>query len=1144
MLREQQRIIRVMLMAAALLAGPAAHAAKVERAAAPEGAWSLGAADVYVEISEVDDKGELVSFPVTHEEIRWLEANTLRLSWWNPLQKRFEPVASSGYDSKYKQMQGTVSKNGRYGVFGFSRWSHVQGLQQRICLEGPLHQLSNELIDRLCLVILCPAFDAGAWSQAWMEGTGESVPPGEVRQYFENICDRCLGHPTAEEVEPAECEGDVTPVGGSAEPPEVEQIPMGIEPGGRAVSIAVHPADETMIVASETGGLFKTEDGGINWRHISYDTVFDFTDVQYLPANPDVVVASAERDTRVQSGGGIWRSADGGETWTQMTLTPPLASCAAELGARALDYEPVDDRLWAGTSCGLAYSADGGQTWSYMPAATGYNHDKVWAVEVPAPGNIKILTNSGVKVTTNGGTSWSVSTTGLPAAIGLIGKNMHNELAVSPRDPDHLYWSFAYWGPASGRWGLYRSTNNGASWSMLLDEQGLNRPPFVRVAEPLSGNSNQYDLYVGNGACALRRTTVTHGPAPTFSPWTTLNVDHCDTSDVAFRDNGSTPWLLASDGGLHKTADNGLNWTLTGGGGHGYNALQITEVIGQQHELGGLADLYFATQDNYIWASPDQGRTWPGQACCEGFYLNVPREPLPEADTRFNAVACGPCINFIAGRLLSWTDYFPGPPDGDNAPTLLKPETYVHNTRPPATIDNLFNLTTDTGVSWMQRYGFPEPLQDVSRRAGPASSPVVLVAFKLPGTTPDGAPKVGIKRITDVLGAGAPVVSEVGGFGSLGTFPTAFAWYKPFGVDPGDPSFFLVPDILDQAMKVSIDGGMSWTPDNALTALLTGAGEFRFRWREFVQLGTLGFDPECPGHILAGSTQAGIFRSFDGGGSWARIDGTEVIPRVSSFYFADNGQVIVSSYGRGLWRVRYTCPPSGPTIRDFKPFPEIAVYRDQTLFRLKAIEDPAACPACIFALAQGGEILEVLMPEGGVTQAVISGGKLVGYSSDGKEIGLPLEVSTGKDRKLPADDRLDALLAAGNRVKGLYLEGNQLKGFLISSVEVGPEQLPAKKTLGPYIVLDLPMYGVGVGSRKSFLVTGYGFDPRYAVKLTLDGAVLGQKAVFDQDGVFRVTLPATQHVGGHILTAEQKTAAGTLRDVYSFNVSVQDSREE
>lgn len=42
----------------------------------------------------------------------------------------------------------------------------------------------------------------------------------------------------------------------------------------------------------------------------------------------------------------------------------------------------------------------------------------------------------------------------------------------------------------------------------------------------------------------------------------------------------------------------------------------------------------------------------------------------------------------------------------------------------------------------------------------------------------------------------------------------------------------------------------------------------------------------------------------------------------------------------------------------------------------------------------------------------------------------------------------------------------------------------------------------------------------------------------------RVTLPAALHVGGHLVSAEQKTALGTLRDVYSFNVSVQDEAEE
>ncbi|HKH47381.1 MAG TPA: hypothetical protein VKM72_22215, partial [Thermoanaerobaculia bacterium] len=657
------------------------------------------------------------------------------------------------------------------------------------------------------------------------------------------------------------------------------------------------------------------------------------------------------------------------------------------------------------------------------------------------------------------------------------------------------------------------------------------------------------DLYVGNGGCTFQRTTVTHGTTPTFAPWTALNVDHCDTSDVAFGNDGATPLLLASDGGLHKTGDNGLTWRFTGGGNGGYNALQITEVTGQQHRLGGVADLYFATQDNDIWASPDLGRTWPARTCCEGFFLNVPRQPLPPEETRLTGVACGDCLNVLSEPLLANVGGFPNPPNNNGNPRLLKPGAYVQNTRLPGIDASLFNLTTDTGGVWTPRYGFPEPPLSLSQIAGPAETPVVFTPVKVPGSTPDGAELVGIRRITDVLGSGTPMVSQVSGFGSLGTFPTMFAWYQPFGVDPANPNFFLAPDILDQAVKVSADGGATWTEDRGLTDLLTGAGAFRFRWGQFVQASAFGFDPECPGHILVGSTQAGVFRTFDGGATWSRVSGTERIPRVSSFYFSDDGTAILSSYGRGLWRLRSSCPPGAPRSSGFRALPDPVIYQSPSgvIVPLRTVDDPTACPKCTFLLAKGGEVLEItLTATGDVSSVTLSGGSLAAYASDGRQIAVPVAVRIGTARKLPSGARLAALLAAGNRVAGLYLEEQRQKGFLVAAREAVAADLPVRKTLPPYIVVSLPssVHGVGLGRLKTVEVAGYGFDPRYPVTLTLDGASLGAKPVFDDKGTFRVRVSPALGMGGHTFRAEQTTSQGTWRDVYTFNVGVEDAPED
>jgi len=402
-----------------------------------------------------------------------------------------------------------------------------------------------------------------------------------------------------------------------------------------------------------------------------------------------------------------------------------------------------------------------------------------------------------------------------------------------------------------------------------------------------------------------------------------------------------------------------LTWTYTGANGNGYNALQITEVTGQLHDADPGEDLYFATQDNHIWASADSGATWTARRCCEGFFLNIWRDSLEADQTKLSGVSCASCGNFISGAVLAGHGDFPNPPDTAGNPRLLKPGNYIQNTKRTDSEDNYFSLTTDNGDSWADVYSFTEPVRALSQVAGSADDPVIFTAIKNAGTTPDGFELIGIKRIAGALGSGAPVLSDVTGFGALGIFPTMFAWYKPYGVDPDDANFLVVPDIIDETIKFTTDGGANWTADDALRILIANGDEFQFRWGKFVQVTTFGFDPECEGHILIGTKQAGILQSFDHGQSWRRVPESRLIPNVSSFFFADSGEVIISSYGRGLWRLRYRCPDNPLLANRFVSLQEPVLYFRGTIIPLPDLTDPESCPRCTYFLVKGGHVTGV-----------------------------------------------------------------------------------------------------------------------------------------------------------------------------------------
>jgi hypothetical protein len=79
--------------------------------------------------------------------------------------------------------------------------------------------------------------------------------------------------------------------------------------GGRANTIAVNPSDSrVMIVASETGGLFRTSDEGITWTHIDTLVPYAMFAVTYVPTAPNIVIATAGEGFLTQNAGGILRS--------------------------------------------------------------------------------------------------------------------------------------------------------------------------------------------------------------------------------------------------------------------------------------------------------------------------------------------------------------------------------------------------------------------------------------------------------------------------------------------------------------------------------------------------------------------------------------------------------------------------------------------------------------------------------------------------------------------------------------------------------------------------------------------------------------------------------------------------------------------
>jgi photosystem II stability/assembly factor-like uncharacterized protein len=347
--------------------------------------------------------------------------------------------------------------------------------------------------------------------------------------------------------------------------------------GGRFNTLAMHPSDENTIYAGAcNGGIFKTNNGGFSWSPIfdamSYLAIGDIT---IDPNNPDIIyVGTGDKNFGGGSllGDGIYKSTDAGNSWTQMGLeqtaiitkviVDPTNSDRIFVSTLGNTYQKTTER-------GVYRSIDGGSTWQnilFVSDSSGVadlvmdptNSDILYAasfnrINLPFQGKVK-GPDSKIFKSIDGGDNWIQLGGGLPTT-----EESRVGLAISPTDPNTLYALYVD-GISLDTKEIYKTTNGGTTWSPL----GIP----IEVTEALGGfgwyfgqihinpyNSNQLivpgvEMFTSfNGGSSWIQNVP---------DWWTYDV-HADKHDVLFLDSDS--YIIATDGGLYKTNDNGGTWS-------------------------------------------------------------------------------------------------------------------------------------------------------------------------------------------------------------------------------------------------------------------------------------------------------------------------------------------------------------------------------------------------------------------------------------------------------------------------------------------------------------------------------------------------------------------------------------------------------
>ncbi len=377
---------------------------------------------------------------------------------------------------------------------------------------------------------------------------------------------------------------------------------------GRIADIAVHPKDQsTWYVAAGSGNLWKTTNAGTTWTPIFEDQgSYSMGCVSLDPGNPEAVWLGTGENVggrHVGFGDGVYRSLDGGKTWTNMGLGE-----SEHIGRILIDprdsnvvYVAAQGPLWsAGGERGLYKTLDGGQTWERILAGGEYtgvsevihdprDPDVLYASTHQRFRNVAALIDggpeSGIHKSTDGGKTWRELTDGLPEEeMGKIG------LAISPHNPDVLYATIEL---PHRKGGFYRSANGGESWEKRSDYASGGTGPHYY--QEIFASPHKLDRVYHMDV----RLHVTEDGGKNFEPVGEKHK-HVDNHALAFDPRDPDYLLAGCDGGLYESWDLGRNWKFIAN----LPLTQFYKVAVDYDEP--FYNIYGGTQDNNTQGGPSR----------------------------------------------------------------------------------------------------------------------------------------------------------------------------------------------------------------------------------------------------------------------------------------------------------------------------------------------------------------------------------------------------------------------------------------------------------------------------------------------------------------------------------------------------------
>ncbi len=394
---------------------------------------------------------------------------------------------------------------------------------------------------------------------------------------------------------------------------------------GRITDLVMHPTNnKIMYTATAGGGVWKSGNGGASFAPIFDEHIQSIGCIAIDPSKPDqnIWVGTGETWTRnsVSMGDGIYKSTDGGQNWKNMGLpkSDRIGSIIVDPSNSDIVWVGVLGALWGDSEDrGIYKTTDGGTTWQkifYVDNKTGCSdlvmdannpnimYASFWEFRRTAWSFNSGGTQSALYKSVDGGKTWNKIHTGFPQ-----GKLGRIAIAIAPSNSNILYSVLET--EKSNLNGLYRSEDAGATWKHLNNDFGLVVRPFYFsriVVDPKNP-----DIVVKGGLSG----SISRDGGKTFKG---LGYMHADIHDITFDNNDSNRMYCGTDGGVYRSWDGGSTMEMV-------SNLPVSQFYHVSIDDKEPYNVYGGLQDNGSWYGPSkspggiESRDWTRIGQGDGF---------------------------------------------------------------------------------------------------------------------------------------------------------------------------------------------------------------------------------------------------------------------------------------------------------------------------------------------------------------------------------------------------------------------------------------------------------------------------------------------------------------------------------------------